>query len=151
MPKTPYTEHLPIFKAQKHGICPYCHTFITKGSIIVKLATPEEPWTDDGITCSRTGGVYHYDGKRISRAPRDYAHWSCYKEILIYGSDGCWYCQSEDDLTIDHIKPTSLGGPDTPGNITVACRSCNSSKGTRNYDDFIKTLPDQHQQRIYNQ
>lgn len=148
MPKTDYTEHLPIFKAKQRGICPYCHTFITKGSVIVKLSEPETPWTDDGIICHRTDLPYHYNGQRISRTPRDYAHWACYKEVLIESSDGCWYCKSNDDLTIDHIKPTSQGGTDTPGNITVACRSCNSSKGTRPYDQYIQTLPIEHQQRI---
>lgn len=153
MPNTYYTRPLPIFKAKQRGICPWCHTFITKGSIIVKLDEPQRPDTKDGRFCNRTGSPYHYDGRSISTHPREYAHWDCYKDDLIRDAkeyDGCWYCESHDDLTIDHIKPTSLGGPDTPGNVTVACRSCNSSKHTRTYDEFVATLPEHQRDRIYN-
>ncbi len=43
----------------------------------------------------------------------------------------CNYCGSTDDLTIDHIKPTSLGGPHENSNLQILCRSCNSSKQAR--------------------
>ena len=34
------------------------------------------------------------------------------------------------DLTVDHVVPLAAGGaPLDPGNLTVLCRSCNSSKG----------------------
>lgn len=32
------------------------------------------------------------------------------------------------DLTADHVRPKSLGGTDSPDNIAVLCRSCNSRK-----------------------
>lgn len=32
------------------------------------------------------------------------------------------------DLTADHIQPKALGGTDSPDNIAVLCRSCNSRK-----------------------
>lgn len=44
----------------------------------------------------------------------------------------CAYCNSalpDDDFTIDHVQPVCKGGGDEPENLTVACRSCNSSKG----------------------
>jgi hypothetical protein len=150
VPKTDFTAHLPIFKAKSRAICPYCHQFITQGSVIVRLDEPATPLSLDGRFCWRTEMPYYYDGRTISMHPRDYAHWHCYKEVLIEFGGYCWYCESEIELTIDHIKPTSLGGADTPGNITVACRSCNSSKGTKPYDEFVRTLSDEHQKRIYN-
>ncbi len=36
---------------------------------------------------------------------------------------------STGDLSLDHIYPWSLGGPDTVENLRVLCRSCNSRKG----------------------
>ncbi|MEV6046048.1 HNH endonuclease [Streptomyces xanthochromogenes] len=33
-----------------------------------------------------------------------------------------------DDLTGDHIKPKSRGGTNTPDNVAVLCRACNSRK-----------------------
>jgi hypothetical protein len=49
----------------------------------------------------------------------------------VYERDGfaCVTCGSGDDLTLDHIKPWSLGGADTVENFQTMCRSCNSAKG----------------------
>lgn len=51
----------------------------------------------------------------------------------VYLRDGfaCVECGDADDLTLDHIHPWSLGGPDTVENLRVLCRPCNSSKGAR--------------------
>lgn len=51
----------------------------------------------------------------------------------VYARDGhmCVICTATDDLTLDHIYPWSLGGPDTVENLRVLCRSCNSRKGDR--------------------
>lgn len=51
----------------------------------------------------------------------------------VFERDGnaCLECSATDDLTLDHIHPWSLGGPDTVENLRVLCRSCNSSKGAR--------------------
>lgn len=45
-------------------------------------------------------------------------------------SEGCAYCgDTKNKLTIDHIFPTSLGGPDHSDNAIRVCQSCNSKKG----------------------
>ncbi len=33
--------------------------------------------------------------------------------------------------TLEHILPRHHGGDDTPGNLAIACRRCNNSKGVR--------------------
>lgn len=43
----------------------------------------------------------------------------------------CRRCGATEDLTLDHVHPWSVGGPDTPDNLQVLCRPCNSSKGDR--------------------
>jgi 5-methylcytosine-specific restriction endonuclease McrA len=43
----------------------------------------------------------------------------------------CSLCGSTEDLTGDHITPLAVGGLNTPRNIRVLCRSCNSSKGAK--------------------
>ncbi|NMD69602.1 HNH endonuclease [Bacillus sp. DNRA2] len=43
----------------------------------------------------------------------------------------CSYCGNvTEDYHMEHIVPLAKGGPNTFSNITVACRSCNSSKSS---------------------
>lgn len=52
---------------------------------------------------------------------------------MVYERDGhtCKACGSDEDLTVDHIYPWSLGGTDDMENLQTLCRSCNSSKGAK--------------------
>lgn len=50
------------------------------------------------------------------------------------GDGACAYCRAPltaKTFTVDHIRPVANGGSDDLGNLTVACGSCNSSKGAR--------------------
>lgn len=52
----------------------------------------------------------------------------------------CTYCGvvvPKDAITEDHMTPLTRGGSDFIENITSACRSCNSSKGTQTYEEFL--------------
>lgn len=50
----------------------------------------------------------------------------------------CAYCGAEDKLTIDHVVPISRGGLDAPDNVVPACKSCNSSKGAKTLDEWLR-------------
>lgn len=47
----------------------------------------------------------------------------------------CQYCETTQDLTIDHILPRSRGGEDTWTNLVAACTKCNQKKGNRTPDE----------------
>ena len=49
----------------------------------------------------------------------------------------CAYCGSEENLTLDHITPTSKGGSDRVTNVLCACHSCNHSKGHQMWSDWF--------------
>lgn len=51
----------------------------------------------------------------------------------VYGASGyrCAHCGSDQNLSLDHIRPVSLGGSDDPENLQTLCRSCNSRKGAK--------------------
>lgn len=53
--------------------------------------------------------------------------------IAVYERDGnkCSTCGTTENLSLDHIHPWSLGGPDTIDNLQTLCRGCNSKKGAR--------------------
>lgn len=54
-------------------------------------------------------------------------------KVAVFERDrhACRRCGATSDLTLDHVHPWSIGGPDTPDNLQVLCRPCNSRKGDR--------------------
>jgi len=49
----------------------------------------------------------------------------------------CPYCNNKKDLTIEHIVPLINNGEHDADNISPACKSCNSSKGTKSMLFFM--------------
>lgn len=43
----------------------------------------------------------------------------------------CRMCETDKDLTFDHLHPVSRGGKGTMDNLQVLCRSCNGFKNDR--------------------
>jgi 5-methylcytosine-specific restriction endonuclease McrA len=69
----------------------------------------------------------------------------------------CAYCGRHfhlDDLTREHIVPTSRGGKDTWRNCITACRSCNGRKGNRTLNElgwqlyYLPYVPSVHEDMI---
>jgi hypothetical protein len=52
-------------------------------------------------------------------------------KMQISGDKHCEYCESTEDLSWDHLIPCIKDGPDIAENVVLACRSCNSSKGSK--------------------
>jgi 5-methylcytosine-specific restriction endonuclease McrA len=46
----------------------------------------------------------------------------------------CLRCGSSEDLTVDHVIPLSLGGPNTIENVQPLCSACNGIKGCEAVD-----------------
>lgn len=59
-------------------------------------------------------------------------------EVLKRDNHTCRYCGGvapDVVLTVDHVVPTALGGPDAPDNLVAACKDCNAGKASTNPDD----------------
>ncbi len=56
---------------------------------------------------------------------------------LIYKRDGhtCQYCGCKENLTLDHIIPSSRGGDNSWENLTTSCKPCNLKKGSKLLED----------------
>jgi 5-methylcytosine-specific restriction endonuclease McrA len=54
-----------------------------------------------------------------------------WEAIIEWFGYACVYCESEENITKDHIIPTSRGGSNDPENLQLLCRSCNSKKNAR--------------------
>ncbi|NKX40839.1 HNH endonuclease [Rhodobacteraceae bacterium R_SAG2] len=63
-------------------------------------------------------------------------------ERKVFSRDGgrCQYCGCSHSITFDHVIPRSKGGASIESNIVCACRSCNSSKGAKELDEFKEWL-----------
>jgi 5-methylcytosine-specific restriction endonuclease McrA len=57
-------------------------------------------------------------------------------KLRVWRRDGfkCLDCGSVDHLSVDHIRPRSLGGSDDFDNLQTLCRRCNSRKGKKERD-----------------
>ena len=51
------------------------------------------------------------------------------KNIKEQWGNKCAYCDSEENITLDHITPQCKGGLDIKTNVIACCHSCNQSKG----------------------
>lgn len=54
----------------------------------------------------------------------------------------CAYCNNPPidlrSLTVDHVRPKSKGGEDKTSNCVPACRSCNHSKGSEEWNQWFR-------------
>lgn len=68
------------------------------------------------------------------------------KRLAIYLRDGlaCGWCgfSLEDgaQLTLDHLRPHSLGGSNDADNLVTACKRCNDSRGDRSQAAFARAV-----------
>ena len=64
------------------------------------------------------------------------------RRATIYSRDGhaCHYCGASEDLSLDHMTPQAKGGSDADDNLVTCCRSCNSAKGKKSYDEFLSWM-----------
>lgn len=59
-------------------------------------------------------------------------------EVLRRDDYTCRYCRSKNnELTVDHVVPVSLGGTDKPDNLVACCRDCNFGKSSAAPDQSL--------------
>ena len=57
-------------------------------------------------------------------------------EVLRRDGYKCHYCHTADStLTVDHVIPRALGGPDIAENLVACCQDCNIGKSSINPDE----------------
>ena len=82
----------------------------------------------------------HYLQNLIAMKSSD-AHRLWRKAIKEANNYECIYCGErhyEHNLTIDHVRPRTMGGANTTSNCVPACKSCNQSKGSMNWVEWFR-------------
>lgn len=79
----------------------------------------------------------HRRRDRISQAPSEFIPQKELDVLFSYFDNRCAYCFDMKPLTLDHIIPVARGGGYTLNNIAPCCKSCNSSKGSKELSDWL--------------
>ena len=91
-----------------------------------------------------------FDAQRL-RDPRihgkDYQQGPLYQTtlrafVIHRDNSTCRYCgKKAKPSELDHVVPRSLGGPNTPWNLVVACHKCNRRKDNQTVTEFLRRRP----------
>lgn len=75
--------------------------------------------------------------------------WATWQDIKAFFGNKCAYCGKSVKLEKEHVIPFSKGGTFSVGNIVPACRKCNASKGTEDFEEWYMNSgvydPDRHE------
>ncbi len=66
------------------------------------------------------------------------------KNVMVRDGFVCAYCNSTDELTIDHVLPISRGGKSEFDNCVTACKACNAAKANKTCGEagiYLKKRP----------
>lgn len=68
---------------------------------------------------------------------------STFRRALACGRERieCHYCGRRMfwySMTLDHIVPRAVGGPDELSNLLLCCKRCNDRKGAKPYREFLE-------------
>lgn len=64
-----------------------------------------------------------------------------WKEAKAYFNNKCAFCGAEAPLAMEHLVPVKKYGEFTRDNIVCACKSCNSSKNTKEWKTWFRKQP----------
>ena len=81
---------------------------------------------------------YAFIMDRFSKLRAGQISWNTLREYVKEREDTshCIFCNRTGPLTMDHLVPQFLGGPDDEKNAVWVCASCNSSKGARGLYEY---------------
>jgi 5-methylcytosine-specific restriction endonuclease McrA len=63
------------------------------------------------------------------------------RRVWVASGQKCACCPSTDRLEFDHIVALFNGGDNAESNFRVLCKSCNSSKGVKDYQTWLESRP----------
>ncbi len=146
-------------------------SWISSQEAATLYASDQVAWTLGDAFCVLRGGWQRKTGLRTqidvhpivavrgSVPHRAWRNEPCLTNAKLFVRDRqvCAYCGRRfalDDLTREHIVPTSRGGRDTWMNCITACRACNGLKGCRLIEEarmsmlYLPYVPNLHEDMI---
>lgn len=96
-------------------------------------------WDKELVSLMRGANILQ---NAIGHGGRPHAkHWAELTE-QVFEEQGrtCLYCAAAPATTVDHVVPIIRGGSNHLANLVPACKSCNSSKGAKPFDEWWPTM-----------
>lgn len=135
-------KHLYYISVKDHAR-EYCKNYYIKNSEAIKERVKK--WVKENRERARISSIKNYHTRRarkknlISNFKK--SDWEKCKDYFRnrYGVLECAYCGKElKKATQDHFIPVSKGGHYTRNNIVPVCKSCNSSKCDKDFEEWYK-------------
>lgn len=101
----------------------------------------EIPLYKDGVVIHRKDQPGRTDMGKLPR-PQSYRSHLWGEQNGFCGGCGEWFLKR--NMTIDHIVPRAHGGGDHLENLWLLCNACNSAKGTKSQEQFLKERMKRH-------
>jgi 5-methylcytosine-specific restriction endonuclease McrA len=124
----------PKLKKLKTEICSVCgeefKTYNSNTCLRCKRRARENRQSRAIVICVNCGKPFRTLNNVICQACRPHRNKLAKWHYLIKLEPDCVYC-GKPATTVDHVWPTSRGGPDIESNLVPACRSCNCRKNDR--------------------
>ena len=71
--------------------------------------------------------------KGLIEGKMNIGHLMADEKLKLKAERQCSYCYSMDNLSIDHMIPSAKKGSNYAENLILACKTCNSSKGSKDF------------------
>jgi 5-methylcytosine-specific restriction endonuclease McrA len=108
---------------------------LTRYAPITSIAVETNRFDTQKIQEPEISGIEYQQGELLGYEIREY--------LLEKFNRTCVYCGKKNlPLEIDHVIPKSKGGSDRVSNLTLACHSCNQTKGKLFVEEFLKDKPE---------
>jgi len=104
---------------------------------VFRVSNPESTARNTYET-NRRRGAFRRAGRRNALVPL--TRQQLQQRFSLFGNR-CAYCGNSDRVSIDHVMPLSKGGLDEHSNIVPACKTCNSSKNSKDVESWYLAQP----------
>ena len=96
-------------------------------------------WKGGPATFRERARCYYNKRRTAQRLPVDKQYLDILRRMM---KNRCFYCGEDMGAipTIDHLTPVSRGGDNQRWNLVYACRSCNSRKGAKTFEEYMEIV-----------
>lgn len=110
---------------------------------VLSVADAFFPKSEDGLRHNARADMevksWVFQRERIEDLRSREAYRQFREEVIGRHGSSCHYCGASGvPLQLDHVVARSRGGSDLPDNLVPACKPCNTSKGAKSVEEWLR-------------